>query len=91
MENVSEALDIDNILEYSGFDDSAQRIIIVAYGFESYDDILTLGGSYIVNLAKGLSNRTVATGDISFVLHRTNLMKETIHWAQYFRRLSRTP
>ena len=37
MVNVSEALDIDKILEYSGFDGSAQRTIIAADGFGSYD------------------------------------------------------
>ena len=52
MLNLSEALDIDKILKYSGFDESAQQTIIAADLFESYDDILTLGGSDIVNLAK---------------------------------------
>ena len=47
MVNVSEALDIDKILEHSGFYDSVQQIIIAAAGFESYDDILTLGDSNI--------------------------------------------
>ena len=90
MVNVSEALEIDKILEYSGFDDSAQRTIIAADGFESYDDILTLGDSNIVNLAKGFSDRTVATGKISFGLRRKNFLKATIHWDQYFRRISWT-
>ena len=62
MVNVSEALEIDKILEYYGFDDSVQLTIIAADGFESYDDILTLGESDIVNLAKGFSDRTVASG-----------------------------
>ena len=66
MVNVSEALNIDKILEYSGFGESAQRIIISADGFESYDDILTLGDSDIVNLVKGFSDRTVAAGKIIF-------------------------
>ena len=91
MVNVSEALDIDKILEYSGFGDSAQQTIIAADWFDSYDDILTLGDSDIVNLAKGLSDRTVATGKISFGLRRTNLLKVTIHWSQDFKRISRTP
>ena len=42
MANVSEALDIEKILEWSGFDDSEQRTTIAADRFESYDDILTL-------------------------------------------------
>ena len=91
MVNVPEALEIDKILEYSGFDDSAQRTIITAYGFESYDYILTPGGIYIVNLAKGFSEKNVAAGKIIFALRRTNLLKATIHWAQEFRRISRTP
>ena len=66
MVNVSEALDIENILEYSGFDDSAQRTIIAEDGFESYYDILTLGGSYILNLSKVFSGSTVASGKIRF-------------------------
>ena len=64
--NVSETFAIDNILEYSGFDDSAQQTIIAAYWFESYYDILPIGDSYIVNIAKGLSDRTVAAGNINF-------------------------
>ena len=91
MVNVSEALEIDKILEYSGFDDSAQRTIIAADGFESCDDILMIGASDIVNLAKGFSDRNVVVGKIRFGLRRTNLLKVTIHWAQYFWMISRTP
>ena len=65
--------------------------IIAADGFESYDYILTLEESNIVNLAKGFSDRTVAAGKISFGLRRTNLLKVTIHWDQDFRRISWTP
>ena len=89
--NVSEALDIYKILEYSGFDESVQRTIIVSDGFGIYDDILTLGESDIVNLAKGLSDSTVSIGEIRFSLRWTNFVKATIHWAQDFRRISRTP
>ena len=77
--NVSEALDIDKILEYSSFNDSAQQTIIASDGFESYDDILRLGDSDIVNLAKGFSYRTVTAGKTSFGLRRTNILKATIH------------
>ena len=91
MVNVSDTLEIDKILEYSGFDNSAQQTIIAAYWFESYYDILPIGDSYIVNLAKGLSDRTVAAGKIVLGLRRTNLLKATIHWAQYFMRISQTP
>ena len=91
MVNVPEAPDIYNILEYSGFDYSAKWTIIVAHGFESYDDILTLGESDIVNLVKGSSYRNVVAGKISFGLRWTNLLKATICWAQDFRRITRTP
>ena len=60
MVNVSEALVIYKILEYSCFDESEQWTIIVADGFESYADILTLGDVDIVNLVKGFSDRTVS-------------------------------
>ena len=80
--NVSEALEIDKILEYSGFDDSSQQTIIAADGFGSYDDILTLGDSDILDLVKGFSGRTVATGNISFGLRWTNLLKATLNWDQ---------
>ena len=40
MVNVSKALDIEKILEYSRFDESAQHTIITAYGFDSYDEII---------------------------------------------------
>ena len=91
MVNVSEALEIDKILEYSGFDDSSQQTIIESDGFDIYDDILTLGGSDIVNLAKGFSDRIVAAESISFGLSRTNILKATINWSQDFRRISQTP
>ena len=91
MADVSEALDIDKILEYSGFDDSSQQTIIAAYGFESYDDILTLVDSDIMNLVKGFSDRIFAAGKISFSLRWTNLLKSTVHWVQDFRRISWTP
>ena len=91
MVNVLEALQIDKILEYSGFDDSAQQTIIAADGFRSYDDILMLGDSDIVNLDNGFSDRTVSVGKISFGLRRTNLLKATIQWDQEFRRIVRTP
>ena len=60
MMNVSESLEIDKILEYSGFNESSQRTIIASYGFVSHYGILILGDSDIVNLAKGFSDRTVA-------------------------------
>ena len=78
-------------MEHSGFDDSAQRCIIASDGFESYYDILAPGESYIVNIAKGYSNRTVAAGKISFGLPCTNITISTIHWDQYFRRISGAP
>ena len=78
-------------MEYSGFDDSSQRTIITADGFESYDEILTLGDSDIVNLEKGFYERNIATGKISFSLRRTNIRKATINWAQDFRMISWTP
>ena len=62
MVNVSKALDIDKIMEYSSFDESSQRTIVASDGFESYDDIFTLEGSYILNVAKGFSESTVAAG-----------------------------
>ena len=79
MVNVLETLEIDKILEYSGFDDSAQGTIIAEDGFGSYDDILRIGDSYIVNLAKGFSARTVASGKISFDLRWINFQKATVH------------
>ena len=91
MVNASEALKIDKILEYSGFENSAQQTIISAYVFGIYDDIVTLGDSDIVNLVKGFSDKTFAAGKISLGLRRTNILKVTIHWAQDFRGISRTP
>ena len=88
---MSEALNVYKILEYSVFDNLEQQTIIVADGFGSYDYILTLEESNIVNLAKGFSDRTVATGEINFDFSWTNLLKSTIHWAQYFMRISQTP
>ena len=43
MVNVSEAFEIDNILEYPGFEDSAQQTIITEDRFGSYYSVLTLG------------------------------------------------
>ena len=91
MVSVLEALVIYRILEYSSFNDSSQQTIIAEDGFESYDYILTLGDSDIRNLVKGFSDRTVAAGKISFGLRLTNILKATIHCAQYFRRISWTP
>ena len=50
-----------------------------------------LGDSDIVNLAKGLSDRTVAVGKISFGSSETNLLKANIHWAQDFMMIIQTP
>ena len=50
-----------------------------------------LGDSDIVNLAKGLSDRTVAVGKISFGSSETNLLKANIHWAQDFIMIIQTP
>ena len=91
MVNASKELDIERILEYSVFDNSVQQTIIASYGFETYYNILTIGESDIINLAKGLSDRTVAERNTSFGLHHTNLLKATTHWNQDFRRISQTP
>ena len=82
MVNVAKSPVIYRILEYSSFNNSAQRTIIAADGFESYDDTLALGESDLMNLVKGFSGRTVATGNISFGLRRTNLLKATLNWDQ---------
>ena len=87
MVNIAEALEMERISDYYGFDDSAQRIIIETDGFESYDNILMIGDSDIVNIAKGFYDRTYATGKISFSFIRNNIMKATIHWAQDFRKI----
>ena len=68
MVNISGALDIDNILEFSGFNNSAQQTIIAADGSESCDDIFTLGDSDSMNLPKGFSDRNFAAGNTSFGL-----------------------
>ena len=47
--------------------------------------------SDIVNLDKEFYDRTVSTGKIIFGLHRTNLMKVSIHWDQDFKRIIRIP
>ena len=44
-----------------------------------------------MNPSKGLYYKTVAAGNISFDLRRTNILKETIHWDQYFMMISPTP
>ena len=67
------------IFEYSRFDYPGQQTGIAAEGFDSYDNILTLGGSDMVNLSKGFSGRTVAVGNIIFGWLQTNLIKATIH------------
>ena len=81
MVNVSEALEIENILEYSGFNNSAQWTIIKSNVFEVYDEIFTLVHSDIVNLVNCLSDSTVVAGKIIFGLLRTNLLNANIHWA----------
>ena len=91
MVNVSESLEIDKILEYSGFDDSEQQTTIAEDGFEIYDEILMIGDSDILDLVKGFSDRTVAAGNIIFSLSRNNLIKVTIRWDQDFKRISWTP
>ena len=90
MVNVSEALDIDRILEYYGFNDLSQRTIITADGFDSYDDLLTIGDSDIINISNDFSDRTDDAGKTRFVLLRTNLLKTLIHWAHDFRKISQT-
>ena len=44
-----------------------------------------------MNLVKGLSEKTIAAGNISFGLRQTNILKANIHWDQDFRRISRIP
>ena len=78
-------------MEYSGFEESSQRTIITDNWCESYDDILILKDSDIVNLAKGFSDMTVAVGNTKLGLRWTNLLKVTTHWAHDLRRISRTP
>ena len=91
MVNTSEELNIEKILQYSGFVDSAQRTIFVIDRFDIYDVIFTIGDTYIVNLAKGFSDKTFAAGKIIFGLRRTNPLKANIHWDQDFRRISWIP
>ena len=72
---MSEALNIDKISEYSGFDNSAQQAIFADDEFKNYNDILMLEDSDIVNLAKGFSDRTFSIRKIILDLRRTNILK----------------
>ena len=79
MVNVLEALDIDGILEYFGFNNSSQRTIIASDGFDSHSYIVALGDSDVFNLSKGFYDRPFAVGNISFGWLHKNLLKATIH------------
>jgi hypothetical protein len=83
--------DINTILRYCGFAGENNRINIKQDGFKSFDDIISLSGKDVNSLAKGFAERLVANGKIVFGLRQTNLLKAAVHWAQDFRRISRTP
>jgi hypothetical protein len=90
MVDAAEILAIDTILGYCGFSVDANRLSIAEDGLESFADMLSLTEKDIGSLAKGFAERTAAQGRIIFGLRRTNLLKAAIHWAQDFRRISRT-
>ena len=83
--HVSEALDIDRILEYSGIDDLGKRTGIAVDGLYSYENILTLWEPDIIHISKGFSYSTFDADKLSFGLRQTNLLKATIKCYKCFR------
>jgi hypothetical protein len=71
--------DIDTIPRYCGFAAANNRTSIAQDGFELFEDIMSLSEKDAISLAKGLAERTVASGKIIFGLRQTNLLRATVH------------
>ena len=85
----AEDVAMHSILEFCEFDVVAEQNSIMADGFGSYKEMLSLTEKDIEALAKEFSARTVLNGKIHFRMKRTNNLKAAIHWAQDFRRIGR--
>jgi hypothetical protein len=82
----AEAAEIDTILEFCGFQSQrrTRRTQVVCR-----HPVIDREGHVLGALAKEFAKGTPLQGRIVFGLHRTNLLKGAIHWAQDFQRISR--
>jgi hypothetical protein len=86
---MAELIQIHALLVFCGFS-AASSILIADDGFTSFDDIASLDIKNIKTLAEGFAARTTANGKMVFGMRRTINLERLVHWAQDFKRISRT-
>jgi hypothetical protein len=80
---------MNNLLEFCGFADPAERQAIQLDGFDELDELANLEMKDIDKMSEGFSARTVANGKIVFGMRRTMRLKHAAHWTQDYVRVSR--
>ena len=79
---------VGTALAWIGFNDEANRDLIMQDAFEDFDDMKKMSMSEIDSLASSFAKRTGAQ-KIVFGLKRTQKLKSLIHWVQDFHRCGR--
>lgn len=73
---------IDFMLNAIGFNNPAQRILLMQAGLADYEDFRHLVEKDIRDMAEEFAKRTVANGRMTFGLGRTKKLIGLIHWIQ---------
>ena len=83
--------ELNQILEWIGFDVQNDRNAIMNDAFMNYADVLALKEKDITSFSDSYSRRTIINGRINFGLRRTKKLQAFLHWTKDFIRVSMAP
>ena len=88
---MNEEFQIKQILHWIGFVTAGQKNAVYEDSISSYNDLNGLTKDDIDSMARGYASRTLNDGRIHLGIRRIKRLKALVHWAQDFRRISKTP
>ena len=88
---MNEEFQIKQILHWIGFVTAGQKNAVYEDSISSYNDLNGLTKDDIDSMARGYASRTLNDGRIHLGIRRIKRLKALVHWAQDFRRISKSP
>ena len=88
---MNEEFQIKQILHWIGFVTAGQKNAVYEDSISSYNDLNGLTKNDIDSMPRGYASRTLNDGRIHLGIRRIKRLKALVHWAQDFRRISKSP
>ena len=90
-DGINEEDSLLQLLHWIGFRIAAQRELLIADSFTSWEDLRMLTEKDAETMATSFASRTAANGRMIFGTNRTKYIKATIYWVHDFYRVSDSP